>query len=413
MSSTERFTFVKLGLPKESHAAESRVALIPANVTRLLKNNLQVLVESGAGSNAGFTDEEYIQAGASIVSRQQVLTEADIITVVNAKDEQLAELSAAIKPQQIVIGMMDPLAQPQNAQTIAATGATAIALELVPRITRAQSMDILSSMATIAGYKAVLLAAHKAPRLFPMMMTAAGTLKPARAFIMGVGVAGLQACATAKRLGAVVEAYDIRPAAREQIISVGAKPVELDLEAENTETKGGYAAEQSDDFLKRQQQAMANVLAQQDIVITTAAIPGRKAPILITKEMVDGMKSGTIIVDLAAETGGNCELTELDKEVVYKGVTILGPSNVPGTAANHASQMYGTNIENLLKLLVSKEGELNLDFEDEIVKDTVVAHQGEVASARLRDLLGLPALEVASPNEDSIESANSTTSEAK
>ncbi|MCL1146246.1 Re/Si-specific NAD(P)(+) transhydrogenase subunit alpha [Shewanella marinintestina] len=404
---------MKLGLPKESHAAESRVALIPANVTRLLKNNLQVLVESGAGSNAGFTDEEYIQAGASIVSRQQVLTEADIITVVNAKDEQLAELSAAIKPQQIVIGMMDPLAQPQNAQTIAATGATAIALELVPRITRAQSMDILSSMATIAGYKAVLLAAHKAPRLFPMMMTAAGTLKPARAFIMGVGVAGLQACATAKRLGAVVEAYDIRPAAREQIISVGAKPVELDLEAENTETKGGYAAEQSDDFLKRQQQAMANVLAQQDIVITTAAIPGRKAPILITKEMVDGMKSGTIIVDLAAETGGNCELTELDKEVVYKGVTILGPSNVPGTAANHASQMYGTNIENLLKLLVSKEGELNLDFEDEIVKDTVVAHQGEVASARLRDLLGLPALEVASPNEDSIESANSTTSEAK
>ncbi|MEZ9593323.1 Re/Si-specific NAD(P)(+) transhydrogenase subunit alpha [Shewanella sp. 10N.261.52.F9] len=404
---------MKLGLPKESHAAESRVALIPANVTRLLKNNLQVLVESGAGSNAGFTDEEYIQAGASIVSRQQVLTEADIITVVNAKDEQLAELSAAIKPQQIVIGMMDPLAQPQNAQTIAATGATAIALELVPRITRAQSMDILSSMATIAGYKAVLLAAHKAPRLFPMMMTAAGTLKPARAFIMGVGVAGLQACATAKRLGAVVEAYDIRPAAREQIISVGAKPVELDLEAENTETKGGYAAEQSDDFLKRQQQAMANVLAQQDIVITTAAIPGRKAPILITKEMVDGMKSGTIIVDLAAETGGNCELTELDKEVVYKGVTILGPSNVPGTAANHASQMYGTNIENLLKLLVSKEGELNLDFEDEIIKDTVVAHQGEVASARLRDLLGLPAIEVASPNEDSIESANSTTSEAK
>ena len=404
---------MKLGLPKESHAAESRVALIPANVTRLLKNNLQVLVESGAGSNAGFTDEEYIQAGASIVSRQQVLTEADIITVVNAKDEQLAELSAAIKPQQIVIGMMDPLAQPQNAQTIAATGATAIALELVPRITRAQSMDILSSMATIAGYKAVLLAAHKAPRLFPMMMTAAGTLKPARAFIMGVGVAGLQACATAKRLGAVVEAYDIRPAAREQIISVGAKPVELDLEAENTETKGGYAAEQSDDFLKRQQQAMANVLAQQDIVITTAAIPGRKAPILITKEMVDGMKSGTIIVDLAAETGGNCELTELDKEVVYKGVTILGPSNVPGTAANHASQMYGTNIENLIKLLVSKEGELNLDFEDEIIKDTVVAHQGEVASARLRDLLGLPAIEVASPNEDSIESANSTTSEAK
>ena len=387
---------MKLGLPKESYASESRVAMIPANVTRLVKINLQVLVESGAGTNAGFTDEDYIQAGASIVSREQIFSDADIITLVNAKDEQLTEIKSKLKPQQIVIGMMDPLAHPEHAQTFAETGATAIALELVPRITRAQSMDILSSMATIAGYKAVLLAAHKAPRLFPMMMTAAGTLKPARAFIMGVGVAGLQACATAKRLGAVVEAYDIRPAAREQIISVGAKPVELDLEAENTETKGGYAAEQSDDFLKRQQQAMANVLAQQDIVITTAAIPGRKAPILITKEMVDGMKNGTIIVDLAAETGGNCELTELDKEVVYKGVTILGPSNVPGTAANHASQMYGTNIENLLKLLVSKEGELNLDFEDEIIRDTVVAHKGEVVSTRLRELLGLPALEVTS-----------------
>ena len=395
---------MKLGLPKESHAGESRVAIIPANVARLLKINLQVLVESGAGSNAGFTDEDYIQAGATIVSREQVFSDADIITLVNAKDEQLAELKSVIKPQQIVIGMMDPLAHPENASAMAGTGATAIALELVPRITRAQSMDILSSMATISGYKAVLLAAHKAPRLFPMMMTAAGTLKPARAFIMGVGVAGLQACATAKRLGAVVEAYDIRPAAREQIISVGAKPVELDLETENTETKGGYAAEQSDDFLKRQQQAMANVLAQQDIVITTAAIPGRKAPILITKEMVDGMKRGTIIVDLAAETGGNCELTELDKEVVYNGVTILGPSNVPGSAANHASQMYGTNIENLLKLLVTKEGELNLDFEDEIVRDTVVAHQGQVTSARLRELLGLPTLDVASTVESTVES---------
>ncbi|WOT05794.1 Re/Si-specific NAD(P)(+) transhydrogenase subunit alpha [Shewanella youngdeokensis] len=384
---------MKLGLPKESHTGESRVALIPANVARLLKKNVQVLVESNAGNNAGFTDTDYVTAGATIVSREQVLSDADVITVVNAKDEQLAELKAVIKPNQILIGMMDPLAHPENAQAIADAGATAIALELVPRITRAQSMDILSSMATIAGYKAVLLAAHKAPRLFPMMMTAAGTLKPSRAFIMGVGVAGLQACATAKRLGAVVEAYDIRPAAREQIISVGAKPVELDLETENTETKGGYAAEQSDDFLKRQQQAMTNVLAQQDIVITTAAIPGRKAPVLITKAMLDGMKKGTIIVDLAAETGGNCELTEVDKEVVYNGVTILGPSNIPGTAANHASQMYGTNIENLLKLLVDKEGVVNLDFEDEIVKDTVVAHQGEVASARLRDLLGLPSLE--------------------
>ncbi|WP_428618086.1 Re/Si-specific NAD(P)(+) transhydrogenase subunit alpha [Shewanella sp.] len=382
---------MKLGLPKESHADEKRVALIPANVTRLIKKNLQILVESGAGLAAGFSDQEYQEAGASITDRAEAIG-ADIITLVNLKGEQFDEIKAKAKPEQLFIGMMDPLTHPENAATLAETGTSALALELVPRITRAQSMDILSSMATIAGYKAVLLAAHQAPRMFPMMMTAAGTLKPARAFIMGVGVAGLQACATAKRLGAVVEAYDIRPAAREQILSVGAKPVELDLETENTETKGGYAAEQSDDFIKRQQQAMANVLAQQDIVITTAAIPGRKAPVLITEAMVDAMKPGTVIVDLAAETGGNCELTQLDETVIHNGVTILGPSNVPGSAATHASQMYGTNIENLLKLIVDDEGQLQLDFEDEIVRDTVVAHQGEVVNARLRDLLALPPL---------------------
>ena len=382
---------MKLGLPKESHAEEKRVALIPANVTRLIKKNLQIIVESGAGVAAGFSDQAYQEAGAVIADRDEVLG-ADIITLVNLKGEQFEEIKAKAKPHQLFIGMMDPLAQPENAASLAQTGTSALALELVPRITRAQSMDILSSMATIAGYKAVLLAAHEAPRMFPMMMTAAGTLKPARAFIMGVGVAGLQACATAKRLGAVVEAYDIRPAAREQILSVGAKPVELDLETENTETKGGYAAEQSDDFIKRQQQAMANVLAQQDIVITTAAIPGRKAPVLITKEMVDAMKPGTVIVDLAAETGGNCELTRLNETVVHNGVTILGPSNVPGSAATHASQMYGTNIENLLKLIVDDEGQLQLDFDDEIVRDTVVTHQGEVVNARLRDLLSLPSL---------------------
>ena len=382
---------MKLGLPKESHAEEKRVALIPANVTRLIKKNLQIIVESGAGVAAGFSDQAYQEAGAVIADRDEVLG-TDIITLVNLKGDQFEEIKTKAKPHQLFIGMMDPLAQPENAASLAQTGTSALALELVPRITRAQSMDILSSMATIAGYKAVLLAAHEAPRMFPMMMTAAGTLKPARAFIMGVGVAGLQACATAKRLGAVVEAYDIRPAAREQILSVGAKPVELDLETENTETKGGYAAEQSDDFLKRQQQAMANVLAQQDIVITTAAIPGRKAPVLITKEMVDAMKPGTVIVDLAAETGGNCELTRLDETVVHNGVTILGPSNVPGSAATHASQMYGTNIENLLKLIVDDAGQLQLDFDDEIVRDTVVTHQGEVVNARLRDLLSLPPL---------------------
>ncbi|WP_299491035.1 Re/Si-specific NAD(P)(+) transhydrogenase subunit alpha [uncultured Shewanella sp.] len=381
---------MKIGLLKEHHFDEKRVALIPANVTRLIKKNLSIMVESHAGEHAGFIDEDYQAAGASIHDRTTILKQANIIIVVNAKDAALDELTSHLKKEQLLIGMMDPLAHPEHAQTLTNIGVSGIALEMVPRITRAQSMDVLSSMATIAGYKAVLLAAYKAPRLFPMMMTAAGTLKPSRALIMGVGVAGLQACATAKRLGAVVEAYDIRPAAREQIISVGAKPVELDLETVNTETKGGYATEQSDDFLKRQQQAMSNVLAQQDIIITTAAIPGRTAPILITKDMVDNMKNGSIIVDLAAETGGNCELTELNKEVLHKGVTIIGPSNIASTAATHASQMFGTNMEHLLNLIFDKDGELTLNLEDEIIRDTLVAHQGDIISPRLRDVLKLP-----------------------
>ncbi|WP_025821097.1 Re/Si-specific NAD(P)(+) transhydrogenase subunit alpha [Shewanella marina] len=384
---------MKLGLPKENFAGETRVALIPANIARLIKKQIEVVVESGAGLAAGFTDAEYQQAGAQITTdRQNLLTSSDIITLVNLKGPQFEEIKAICKPQQLLIGMMDPLMNPVHAQQLAETGCSAFALELIPRITRAQSMDVLSSMATIAGYKAVILAAHKAPRLFPMMMTAAGTLKPARAFIMGVGVAGLQACATSKRLGAVVEAYDIRPAAREQIISVGAKPVELNIEAENTETKGGYATEQSDEFIARQQQAMANVLAQQDIVITTAAIPGRKAPVLITAAMVEAMKPGTIIVDLAAETGGNCELTQKGVEVNHNGVIIMGPENIAGTAANHASQMYGTNIEHLLNLIIDKEGVLTLDFEDEIIRETLVAHDHQVINNRVRQLLDLAPL---------------------
>lgn len=384
---------MKIGLPKELIDQETRVALTPANISRLMKKPIEVLVEAGAGEAAGYPDQEYVDAGATLVTdRSALLKDADIITVVNAKGEQLDELKAHTRAGQLVIGMMDPLVQYQTLADAADSGMTAVALELIPRITRAQSMDVLSSMATIAGYKAVILAAHYAPRLFPMMMTAAGTLKPCRAFVMGVGVAGLQACATAKRLGAVVEAYDIRPAAREQILSVGAKPVELDIEAENTETKGGYATEQSDDFIRRQQQAMANVLAQQDVVITTAAIPGRKAPVLVTKAMVEAMKPGAVIVDLAAETGGNCELTKAGEVVIHNGVTILGPKNIAGSAATHASQMYGTNLENLLKLLLDNEGQLQLDFEDEIVKDTVVSHGGALVNARLRELAGMPVL---------------------
>ncbi|GLP95662.1 Re/Si-specific NAD(P)(+) transhydrogenase subunit alpha [Paraferrimonas sedimenticola] len=379
---------MKIGLLKEINAGEKRVALLPANVARLKEKGLEILVEQGAGLASAIADSDYTEAGASLVSREQVFADAELLLSVTIKGDQAEQIDAQIQSGQWLLGMMDPLAQAQQVAQYADKGVTALALELVPRITRAQSMDVLSSMATIAGYKAVLIAAERAPRLFPMMMTAAGTLKPARVFVMGAGVAGLQACATAKRLGAVVEAYDIRPAAREQILSVGARPVELNIEDSATESKGGYATEQSDDFIARQQAAMADVLAQQDVVITTAAIPGRPAPKLITAEMVKGMKPGTVIVDLAAETGGNCELTQLDVEVVENGVTIIGPSNMPSMAATHASQMFATNIENLLNLMVN-EGQVTLDFEDEILKDTTVSHEGQIISPRLRDVLGL------------------------
>ena len=393
---------MKLGLPKEIINNDKRVALTPANVSRLLKIPLEVLVETGAGIAAGFSDDDYTKAGATIINdRQQLLKQADIITLVNGKGTQLEELKANTHDNQLIIAMLDPRTNHQNLHQLANSGMSTIALELIPRSTRAQSMDVLSSMATIAGYKAVILAANHAPRLFPMMMTAAGTLKPCRAFVMGVGVAGLQACATAKRLGAVVEAYDIRPAAREQIISVGAKPVELNIEAENTETSGGYAKEQSDDFIQRQQQAMADVLSLQDVVITTAAIPGKKAPVLITEAMVAGMKAGSVIVDLAAETGGNCELTRLGEVVVHNGVTILGPDNIASTAANHASQMYGTNVENLLKLLLDDEGNLVLDLEDDIIRDTLVTHKGELVNPILRELAGLPSQTIESTADES------------
>ena len=293
-----------------------------------------------------------------------------------------------LRSGQLVIGMMDPLASPQAAQQVASTGATAIALELVPRISRAQSMDVLSSMATLAGYRSVLLGAEAAPRILPMLMTAAGTLQPARVLIMGVGVAGLQACATAKRLGAVVEAYDVRPAAREQIISVGAKPVELDLQTESSEDAGGYAKEQSEEFLRRQRELMTEVVARQDIIITTAAVPGAKSPILVTQDMVKAMKPGSVIVDLAAERGGNCDLTKQGETVVAHEVTILGPENVPSDLAHHASQMFGKNMQTLLELILD-DGSINLNFDDEIIAGTVVSHQGDVPHPHMRKLLGL------------------------
>ncbi len=386
-----------IGIPSEIKTGEQRVAMSPANVQSLTDKSVKVLLQANAGSAAGYPDAEYTAAGATITAnRAEIFASADIILQVQSfgsnNENSDADL-ASLRKGQLVIGMMDPLASPQAAQAVAEKGASAIALELVPRISRAQSMDVLSSMATLAGYKAVLLGASAAPRIFPMLMTAAGTLQPARVLIMGVGVAGLQACATAKRLGAVVEAYDVRPAAREQILSVGAKPVELDLDTGESEGAGGYAKEQGEDFLRRQRELMTEVVAQQDIIITTAAIPGAKSPILVTEDMVKAMKPGAVIVDLAAERGGNCDLTEQGQTVVAHDVTILGPENIPSDLAFHASQMYGKNMQTLLELILDDEGNLSLDFNDEIVAGTVVAHQGEVPHAHMRKLLNLPELQ--------------------
>lgn len=386
-----------IGIPSEIKTGEQRVAMSPANVQSLTDKSVKVLLQANAGSAAGYPDAEYTAAGATITAnRAEIFASADIILQVQSfgsnNENSDADL-ASLRKGQLVIGMMDPLASPQAAQAVAEKGASAIALELVPRISRAQSMDVLSSMATLAGYKAVLLGASAAPRIFPMLMTAAGTLQPARVLIMGVGVAGLQACATAKRLGAVVEAYDVRPAAREQILSVGAKPVELDLDTGESEGAGGYAKEQGEDFLRRQRELMTEVVAQQDIIITTAAIPGAKSPILVTEDMVKAMKPGAVIVDLAAERGGNCDLTEQGQTVVAHDVTILGPENIPSDLAFHASQMYGKNMQTLLELILDDEGNLSLDFNDEIVAGTVVAHQGEVPHGHMRKLLNLPELQ--------------------
>lgn len=385
-----------IGIPSEVKTGEKRVAMSPANVQSLTDKSVKVLIQANAGAAAGYPDEEYTAAGATITAdRAEIFASADIILQVQSfgsNNENSDDDLALVRAGQLIIGMMDPLASPQAAQEVASKGATAIALELVPRISRAQSMDVLSSMATLAGYKAVLMGASAAPRIFPMLMTAAGTLQPARVLIMGVGVAGLQACATAKRLGAVVEAYDVRPAAREQILSVGAKPVELDLDTGESEGAGGYAKEQGEDFLRRQRELMTEVVAQQDIIITTAAIPGAKSPILVTEDMVVAMKPGAVIVDLAAERGGNCDLTKQGETVVAHDVTILGPENVPSELAYHASQMLGKNMQTLLELIIDEEGALNLDFNDEIVAGTVVAHQGEVPHPHMRKLLNLPEL---------------------
>ena len=384
-----------IAVPKETFPGERRVALVPAAIGPLVKKKLQVQVESGAGVAAGITDDEYRAAGAEIVTdRVALFKSADVVLQVRtlgANPEAGKSDLALLKDPTVLIGTGDPLGNPLAMKTLADRGVTLFAMELIPRITRAQSMDVLSSMATIAGYKAVLLAANTLPKIFPMLMTAAGTLAPAKVLVIGAGVAGLQAIASSKRLGAVVSAYDVRPAVKEQIESLGAKFIELNLATADAEDKGGYAKALAEDQQRRQREQLANYVAECDVCITTAAIPGRPSPLLITADAVRRMRPGSVIVDLAAERGGNCELTKADQTVVENGVTILGPTNLPSEVPLHASQMYAKNLTNFLALL-TRDGKFQLNLDDEVVRDTLVATRGEVVNPRIRELLGLPAL---------------------
>lgn len=382
---------MRVGVPKETFPGERRVALVPATLRSLTKAGMTMLVEAGAGASAGFPDEAYLEAGATIIaSRSELFAQADVIVAVRTAGAAGTGWSSDLalsRPGQAIIGFAEPLAEAAVAAETAKRGVTSLAMELMPRITRAQSMDALSSMATVAGYKAVVLAAERLPRMFPMLMTAAGTVAAARVFIVGAGVAGLQAIATARRLGARVEAFDVRPAVKEQVQSLGAKFVELPLDAGKAEDQGGYAVAQDESFYQRQREMMARVVAASEVVITTAAIPGRKSPVLITADMVKGMAPGAVIVDLAAERGGNCELTRADETVVIDGVTVLGPTNLASSVPYHASQLYAKNIATFL-LHLFKAGSLQLSLDDEITRETLVTHEGQVVHSKVREALG-------------------------
>jgi len=385
---------MKAGVLKETWPGETRVAVVPAALPPLGKAGIEVLVEEGAGEAAGYPDAQFAEKGATLAGRQAVLQEARLLlTVRSLAGGHDQELLRRLGREHVVVGFLDPLQRPQELRPLVESGATAFALELLPRITRAQGMDALSSMATVVGYKAVLLAADVLPRMMPMLMTAAGTVSPARVLVIGAGVAGLQAIATARRLGAVVEAYDVRPAVKDQIQSLGARFVELPLPTAAAEDKGGYAKAQDEDFYRRQRELLGRVVADSDVVIGTAAVPGRKAPVLVTGDMVRAMRPGSVIVDLAAEQGGNCELTVGGQTVVRDGVSILGPLNLAAALPFHASQLYAKNVSNFVANLV-KNGEPQLDGPDEIVRETMLARGGEVTSGRVREVLGLPPLPV-------------------
>ena len=373
---------MKIAVVKEKGMGERRVALVPNVINSLVGKGLEVWVESGAGNKAFFSNAAYEEVGAQIISDPETLWGADVVLKVSAPtpDEMKWMRSGSI-----FVGLLDPLVNLELVQELASRQITVMAMELIPRISRAQSMDVLSSQASLAGYQAALIAASALPKYFPMLTTAAGTIPPAKVFVIGAGVAGLQAIATARRLGAQVSGFDIRPEVKEQVQSLGAKFVELQLE-EETQTTGGYAKELSDRSKHMTQELIAQHVRQSDVVITTARVPGKKAPLLVTTEMVEQMKPGSVIVDMAADQGGNCACSEAGREVFLHGVTILGPQNIPATMPIHASELYGKNISTFLMQLV-KDGQLHLDFEDEIVDSACLTHAGEVHNARVRSAI--------------------------
>jgi NAD(P) transhydrogenase subunit alpha len=374
-----------IGTPCETFPGERRVAMAPRHCEALRKSGIEVLVERRAGVESGYPDEAYAARGAQLVDRQTLFANANLIAQVRSLGANPAAGRvdrAVFRPGQAVVGFGEPLTAAQECLDLAAAGVSFFAMELMPRITRAQSMDALSAMATISGYQAVLLAANQLPKMFPMLMTAAGTISPAKVFVLGAGVAGLQAIATARRLGAVVSGYDVRPVVKEQVESVGGKFIILDVDSKASEDKGGYAKAMDEAFYRRQRELLTDVIREQDVLITTAAVPGRKAPILVTRDMVHAMQPGSVIVDIAAERGGNCEVTRPGETVVEHGVSVVGPLNVPSMVAYHASQMYSSNISSFVKLLF-KDGALNINQEDEIIRETLVTHEGKIVHARV------------------------------
>jgi len=375
---------MRISAPKETAPGETRVALVPRSATQLVSTGATVAIQAGAGTAAGLTDAAYKEVGAEIVDdATALLAGSDIVVVVRRPD---TDLVGRLKRGAILIGVLEPAADPAMVRALIDNGITAFRLEAMPRISRAQDMDVLSSMATLAGYHAAVMAAYRLPRIFPLMMTAAGTITPARALVLGAGVAGLQAIATCRRLGAVVEAFDVRPAVRDQVESLGARFVETGVESDTAQDTGGYARELASDAQERQRQVLAEHVRDSDVVISTAQIPNRKAPILVTADMVASMRPGSVIVDLAAPGGGNCELTKADQEVIDHGVVILGPTNLPASIPGQASQLYSHNATRFLTQML-KDGQVHLDFDDEVISQTCITHEGKPVGEQIEALL--------------------------